>query len=985
LEDKEKMISLWKGVKWVLKFFFGVIVLGLLLGIASNYIYPWLREKELMIFEEFIRWWRSYWMFLVLILAIIVVILFYAWIKEKKAEFRRIWEFCKPIKKITPEDFKIQGYEKAYLPRGSDMTIENILKNGKNILITGKIKIGKTRAAYEAIKKLENFSVIKPRPEVIGREKIKIPSFSNKNFILFLDDFQRFVDKNIDDVIDELKKKTKKLVVVATCRTGDELNLVKEENLYLYREFTVIELEEISEEDGNKLAEDIKKENEGFERKPEQFDGTPGSVTLDLEDMKDRYRKAVDGKVILKALKLLKEGYLFLCKETLVKDVCGDIFELPAEMLRRHNWEEVINNLKGNSFITIDKDIIDIYPAYLDICVYDYDPSLKDLMKLKNILIRTRDSGSLFYLGNGFYYKKDFSHAKDCYLEALKIYPQYASAHNSLGYVLTKLGEAEEVKGRYNEAERLYEEAIKEHREAIRINPYYAANHNNLGYALTRLGEAEEAKERYNEVERLYEEAIKEHREAIRINPDYLSAHHNLAYALEKLGRDDEAEKEYREAIRLNPESPFAHNLLGYLLTNKLGRDEEAEKEYREAIRIKPDYPSARNNLGYLLAKLERWEDAKEEYREAINASPDYIVAYVNLGHLLASLDRYEEAEGEYRKALDINLDYAEVHSALGYVLVNLKRHDEAEKEYREAIRIKPDYAEAHTNLGYLLVIFGKDEDNKGRHDEAKKLYEEAEKEYGRALQIHPDDEDALICLGVALERLNRDKEAEDCYKNVIRINPNSIEAHTTYGYLLLYSGREEEAIREFDEVIKINPNDLKGRNHLMYLHRELSNIHAQYARALTKSGKFDEAKKEIREAIRVDPNNAFAHKTLGILKEELGDGAQSEEDKLKQYEEAEKEYREAIRIKPDYPSAHRHLASTLAKLGRYKEAEKEYRETKKIVDNYPKNNRDFGIFLSKIGKKEEAKKELELALKLFKEKGNEKESAKIIELFKKL
>ena len=973
------MISLWKSVKWVLKIFFGIILLTLGLNIASDYISPWLRGKELRIFEEFIRLCGSYWTFLVLGLAIIVVLLFYAWVRERKNEFGKIWESCKQTKKLTPEDFKIQGYKKARIPRKSDATIENLLKNGKYILITGKPKMGKTRASYEAIKKLEKYSVIKPRPQEIGIEKIKIPPLSNKNFILFLDDLHRFIGKNLDYAIDRLKKKSKKLIVVANCRTGEELDLVREEILSLHREFTNIELEEISKDDCKKLVDDIKKEDKKFKWKTKQFDGTPGSVTLDLEDMKERYKKAGDGKVILKTLKLLKEGNLFFYKETRVKDICTNIFELPVEMLRRYNWEEIINNLKESSFITLDEGTIDIYSAYLDICVYDYDPSLNDLMKLKNILIRAGDSGSLFYLGNGFYYKEDFSHAKNCYLEALSIYPEFASARCSLGYVLTKLGEAKEAKGRYDEAERLYKEAEKEYRAAIRISPRYAVDHNNLGYALTRLGGIKEIKEEYDEATRLYEEAKEEHRRAIRLKPDYASAHHSLAYALGNLGRYKEAETEYREAIRLNPESPFTHNLLGHLLANKLGRNEEAEKEYREAIRIKPDYPSARNNLGYLLVKLGRYEEAKKEYRKAVKASPDYIVAYVNLGRLLANLGKYEEAEKEHRKALDINPNYAEAHNALGYALVNLERYDEAEKEYRKAIKINPDSEEAHRNLGYLLGILGKDEDKKGRHDEAKRRYDEAEKEYRKALQIDPNDEDTLICLGILLERLNRDKEAEDCYKKVIGKNPNNIKAHTTYRYFLSSRGREEEAIREFDEVIKINPNDAKAHS------QSMSFCYAFRARALMKSGKFDVAEGWLTNAIRLDPDNATVYKNWGILQEEQGDSSQNEKNKIKLYKEAEKKYREAIRIKPDHPSAHRHLANLLEKLGRYEEAENEYKEVKKAADNYPKNNRDFGNFLFKIGRKEEAKKELKLAIKLFKEQRNEKEAEKVRELLKNL
>lgn len=973
-----------KALRLMLYVFFVFIICNLIVSILKDYILLWLQGKELWILEEFVKLCYSYWWVLVLTAIAISGISFYDWIVERRDEFGKIWEVYKATDKLSPEDFRIQRYKKAYIGRKSDTTIENLLKNGKNILIIGKPKIGKTRIAYEAIKKLNGFSTIKPRPEEIVVEKIKIPPLSKKNYTIFLDDIQRFIGTNIEDVILELKKKAKRLAVVATCRTGKELDLVKEEILTLYREFEVIELEEINKVDGKRLAEAIKIEDRKFEWKPEQFDGTPGSITLDLEDMKDRYKKAGDCKVILKALKLLHGGGLSLYKETRVKDVCRDIFDLPTEKLRRYAWDEMVNNLREHGFITMHEGIIDIYTSYLDICVYDYDPSLKDLVKLKNIFIKAKDSGSLFYLGSGFYFKKDFNHAIDCYKEAIKIYPKYASAHNSLGYVLAKIGEDEERKGKFAEAERLYKEAEMEHKEAIKLNPFHYVAHNNLGFVLTRLGEIKEVRKEHREATRLYEEAEKEHREAIRLRSEYAPAHQSLAYALGKLGRFEEAEKEYKEAIRISPESPFAHNLLGYLLV-QLGRYDEAEKEYREAIRIKSDYPSAHNNFGYLLAKLGRYDEAEKEYREAIRTFRDYVVAYVNLGHLYCDWGKYDEAEKVCRTALDINPKYVEAHITLGYALVNLARYEEAEKEYREVIRLQPDCVKAYVNLGWMYGAMGKNEEKRGRHDEARKLFDGAEKDYRKALQIDPNDEDALIGLGIIMERLNRDDEAEDCYKKVIAINPKNIKARTTYGYFLSYRGRGIEAIEEFNEVIKINPNDAKARGQLMFLKKQLPFILANRAKVLIESGNLDDAEKELLKAKGLDLNNAFIYKTFGTLQEMRGDRVQSESDKERFYKEAEKEYREALKLNPTYPSARRHLANVLAKLGRYKEAENEYEFGKKMAKEYPKINMDFGIFLSKLGRKEDAKKELVVALKLFRKQRKEEDAKKVEEILKNL
>ncbi|HEX7608793.1 MAG TPA: tetratricopeptide repeat protein [Candidatus Cryosericum sp.] len=944
------MTSLWQSAKWVLVFFLGSVLLPLAVGIGSNYLYG--------------RW-------------------------KRENEFGKIWEFCKSARKLVPRDFRIQGYRRAYISRESDTKIESLLENGEYVLITGKPKIGKTRASYEAIRKFESFSVVKLRPGEMWKERIRIPSLNNRRVVLFLDDLQHFAGKDVEDVIDRFKKTSKKLVVVATCRTGEELDLVtredeETENLYLYREFAVIELKEITELDRKKLTQDIRKTDPEFESKPDQFDGTPGSVTLDLGDMKERYKRSGRGRVVLRAMKLLKEGNLFPCREDYVRDVCISVFD---EQMGKYVWDGLVNNLKENGFVTRDRGAINIYPPYLEGCVYDYEPPLEDLRKLQNLLVEKGNSGSLLYLGNSFCHKKRFIDARNCYSGALRIYPQYAAAHTSLGYVLTKLGGVEEAKGRYEEAQRLYQEAIEEHRGAISIDAHHAVDHNNLGYSLASLGEIAEIRGKNDEAKRLYEEAEKEHRTAIGISPHYSSAHRCLAYALGKLGRVEEAEKELREAIRIDPGSPFAHNLLGYLLTNRfVGRDEEAEREYAEAIRLKPDYPSGLINSAYLSAKLGRWEKAEQEYREVTKAYPDYILAYANLGHSMVNHQkRYEEAAREYGKALRINPNYAEAHNGLGYVLVNLKRYHEAENEYGMAIRLKPVSVEAHRNLGYLLAILGRDEDRNGKHDEAKDRYDEAEKEYRKALQIEPDDEDTLICLGVLLEKVNRNTEAENCYKKVIERNPSNVVARQTYGYFLSWRGRGREAIEQFHEVTRLNPDDAKTGAQIAYLQSQHPCNYASRGRALIDLGDLDGAERDLRQAIELNPNKATAPKNLGILQERRGDRAQNEVDRLRLYEDAEKEYRRALELDPMHPSAHRHLAGILVKLGRYGEAEAEYNEVKKILDNYPKNNRDFGIFLSKIGRTEEAKKELELALESFTAKGNEGEAAKIVELLESL
>ena len=70
------------------------------------------------------------------------------------------------------------------------------------------------------------------------------------------------------------------------------------------------------------------------------------------------------------------------------------------------------------------------------------------------------------------------------------------------------------------------DEAIKHYLEALRILPDWAGAHNNLGFALEKRGRLEET--------------ISHYKKALRIKPDYAKAKGNLERALRLTGRSVE-------------------------------------------------------------------------------------------------------------------------------------------------------------------------------------------------------------------------------------------------------------------------------------------------------------------------------------------------------------------------------------------------------------------------------------------------------------
>ena len=440
-------------------------------------------------------------------------------IKYPRKEF-----LYKKAKKLQQNNFGIQNphetTKEVYKRKKSDDEIENYLKDSKDVLIIGMPKAGKTKSAYQAIKSvLPEFYVIRPPAEKLSDFTILPPK---KNHLLFFDDVNKFADVDFDfrRFLDKFNGRSKRMTVLSTCRSGDELDDFKGKSMEFFRRFEIVDLNNylLSEAEGEQLAEDV-----GVEWKPEQFNGTPGSVVLDDEDMKERYKDLSDiQKAILWTCKLLRSANIFTYKKGLIKNVCAHIFETEID---ETDWINSVNLLESNSFITKPKrgfNNINVYDSTLDSVLYDYSPE-DHLPPLLALLVELEDAEHLFYLGNSFDEKKDYKNAEKCYRKSLEFDPDYAEAHNNLGVLLKYLG-------RYDEAE-------EEYREAIRADPDLALAHYNLGILLNGL-------ERYDEAE-------KEHREAIRIYPYLAEAHANLGILFSRTKRPKDAKKEFEIAKEL--------------------------------------------------------------------------------------------------------------------------------------------------------------------------------------------------------------------------------------------------------------------------------------------------------------------------------------------------------------------------------------------------------------------------------------------------
>ena len=219
------------------------------------------------------------------------------------------------------------------------------------------------------------------------------------------------------------------------------------------------------------------------------------------------------------------------------------------------------------------------------------------------IEMNPRDVAAWVNLGLHVYQERgELDRAADCYIQALKVRPGYATAVFNLGFLA-------EQTNRPALAESLYLEAAD-------LDPLMSGAYINLaGMALSRgaFGEALEyyrqahMRDRDNpaaliglgvatsELEGL-EPALEFFEEAIRIDPSDPDVFFNLSLAYLRAGRFGRAAEAARKAVDLDPSCDDVYLVYADAMRSA-GRAEEALAFLREAIRYHPDRPGPRRAL----------------------------------------------------------------------------------------------------------------------------------------------------------------------------------------------------------------------------------------------------------------------------------------------------------------------------------------------------------------------------------------------------
>ena len=293
------------------------------------------------------------------------------------------------------------------------------------------------------------------------------------------------------------------------------------------------------------------------------------------------------------------------------------------------------------------------------------------------------------------------------YRQALAIYRRQEGEGGGAGVAetLAWLGRLEHNRGRYAEAERYLQQALKLQRKVLGLR------HPEVARTLSRLSVVRVDAGRLPAAEALLRQALAIQRQALEPgHPDLVDTLNNLALALHYQGSLEQAEALYREALglyraRLGDEHPVVADALNNVgaVVQALGRTDEAIHLHEEALALRQRIFGERHvNVAQSLVQIARahWatghlDEAAAHDRRAVDmlrallGARHPLVAYplTDLGRILSQAGRLAEAEGLLRESLAIRVatlaadhfEIARVRGDLAECLTLQGRYKEAE------------------------------------------------------------------------------------------------------------------------------------------------------------------------------------------------------------------------------------------------------------------------------------------------------------------
>ncbi|MBC8048507.1 MAG: caspase family protein [Fimbriimonadaceae bacterium] len=270
--------------------------------------------------------------------------------------------------------------------------------------------------------------------------------------------------------------------------------------------------------------------------------------------------------------------------------------EMEEEEMKEVIYEKTVNETDNTKTFDVKED--EIY-AELDKILLIDDTEEQDI-EFGILEKKYRDHKIILLYKAVMYGQKNLiKRAQTAFSEVLKLYPQYADAHNVYGRFL-----AYNIKDMHA-AQLAFEESIV-------LDPASIDNLTQYGIFLR------------DEVAQI-DKAEKIFKDIIKLNPANAEAHFHIAVIYRTKKEFEKAEKHFITSLKFNPEADYCENAIGLLYIDHMNDPEKAAPHFLKASQLDPKQGTYFYNCAVAALDLGKPQEANSFYKKAKTAEIKHI------------------------------------------------------------------------------------------------------------------------------------------------------------------------------------------------------------------------------------------------------------------------------------------------------------------------------------------------------------------------
>ena len=324
-----------------------------------------------------------------------------------------------------------------------------------------------------------------------------------------------------------------------------------------------------------------------------------------------------------------------------------------------------------------------------------------------------------------------------------------------------------------------------------------------------------------------------------------------------------------------------------------------------------------------------RYQECASLCKPQLSATPRGARFWALEGMLRQRRGMHREAIDAFRATLAFGPELPWVHHALALSALAVRDGQTAVAHLTVAVARRPDFPEFQLRLGIALQEIGQNA--------------EADLPLRKALDLQPNQPQVHMRLGIGALRAQQFEQALRHFDDVLRLAPIQAQAHINRGIALCELGRFNEGLSAYQRAIDLTPEDpdawmrrasalfargiigeaVRHTLRAVHLAPGMTDAHVLLGKLHGSQGRMDAADECFRNALRMHPANAHTRISQAVMLERRGD-----------IQDAKSAVDTALKEIPNHPQL-------LLLLGRMAKGQQERGETierieKRLIDDPP-------------------------------------------------